>query len=336
MPEPHRAPDPQPPASRVQRASFASANTEEVTSFIRQTYAESSTRFAPVTGGARFTALLHDVPSLGSDRVRTSIDYDGTSEEGFDDLVAFVVHAGTVGVASRGDEVVTGSGGAACYPLGVPVAFRMRHFDVTTVRLPVERLRQAAEEEVGRPVEVRLRGTAPVSPAMLRYWRSLTSLVAGALTDPDSPLGQPLLAAEMARTVAHAALHVFPVVTTADRLPRDPTTPAPAAVRRAVAHMEAHAGEPLPLAEIAAAAGTSVRTLQVGFRTHLDTTPLGHLRRVRLERAREELRAAPPEGDGGRTTVAGVAARWGFSNAGRFAAAYRDAFGEPPGATLRR
>ena len=36
------------------------------------------------------------------------------------------------------------------------------------------------------------------------------------------------------------------------------------------------------------------------------------------------------------STVAGIAARWGFGHPGRFATAYRARFGEPPGTTLHR
>jgi AraC-like DNA-binding protein len=38
-------------------------------------------------------------------------------------------------------------------------------------------------------------------------------------------------------------------------------------------------------------------------------------------------------GDG--TTIAAVAARWGYARAGRFAAAYRKEYGETPSQTLR-
>jgi transcriptional regulator GlxA family with amidase domain len=167
---------------------------------------------------------------------------------------------------------------------------------------------------------------------MLQYWRALTGLVHGGLMDADSPLQSPLLAEDLARTVATAALHVFPNTTmTQQRSPRTGTV-MPATVRRAVAHIDANAHRPLQLADIAAAAGAGARALQNGFRQHLDTTPLAYLQRVRLEAARRELLGGDPaQGD----TVADVAARWGFANAGRFAAAYRALFDELPGQTLR-
>src|SRR3712207_5880690 len=137
-------------------------------------YADNTSRFAPIRNGARFSALTHDTPVVGADRVRTSIDYSGTSGEGFSDYVFFVVHAGSVRVGSRGGETVARAGDAAFYPLGVSVDFAMHGFDVTTVRLPAERIGQVAEDTTGvSGVDLRFSGTTPVSTSMHRYWRSL-------------------------------------------------------------------------------------------------------------------------------------------------------------------
>lgn len=327
MSAPEQQPDP------VRRSEFSSHDEAEITDFIRQTYAENTTRFAPIRDGARFSALTNDTPTLGADRVRTSIDYSGTSTEGFSDYVFFVVHAGSVQLSSRDAGTIARSGDAAFYPLGVPIDFAMHGFDVTTLRLDAERIARVAEETTGLPAaELQFSGITPVSAPMHRYWRSLLGLVRAALMAPDSPLSSPLLAEDMARAVATAALHTFPNTTMTRGHVPGPGTITSAAVRRAAAHIEAHAHRPLQLSEIAAAAGTSARALQYGFRRHLGTTPLGHLRRVRLELARRDLqRADPTRGD----TVAAIATRCGFANPGRFATAYRAAYGVLPGQTLR-
>ena len=75
-----------------------------------------------------------------------------------------------------------------------------------------------------------------------------------------------------------------------------------------------------------------MRALQAGFQRDLGTPPMTYLRQVRLRRAREALRAA----DRGATTVRSVAAQFGILHMGRFAAAYRETFGEPPSDTLNR
>ncbi len=92
----------------------------------------------------------------------------------------------------------------------------MHGFDVTTLRLPSDRMKQVAQD--------------------------------------------------LARTVATAALHVFPNTTMNRHHDPGPGTLTPAVIRRAVAHIDAHAHLPLQLSEIAAAAGTSTRALQYGFR----------------------------------------------------------------------
>ncbi|WP_197684047.1 AraC family transcriptional regulator [Allokutzneria albata] len=104
-------------------------------------------------------------------------------------------------------------------------------------------------------------------------------------------------------------------------------------VRRAVDIIEGHAAEPLTVEDLAEAVGVGVRALQGGFRRHLDTTPMAYLREVRLAKVHEELRAADPNAV---TTVTEVASRWGFWHPGRFAAAYRQRYGETPSATLQR
>jgi AraC-like DNA-binding protein len=64
----------------------------------------------------------------------------------------------------------------------------------------------------------------------------------------------------------------------------------------------------------------------------VDTTPLAYLRSVRMERAHRELQSAD-QSEG--VSVAGVAAKWGFTHLGRFAIDYRRRFGIYPSQTLR-
>jgi len=60
-----------------------------------------------------------------------------------------------------------------------------------------------------------------------------------------------------------------------------------------------------------------------------------YLRQVRLRRADADLRAAAGAGVGAGRSVASIASRWGFTNFGRFAAAYRARYGRTPSETLR-
>ena len=137
---------------------------------------------------------------------------------------------------------------------------------------------------------------------------------------------------DVAHRLAQAALTAFGVETVPLELTDAEGLGPQHPVNQAIAFIEAHAGESLSVTDIAHAARTSVRALQQGFARHHDTSPTAYLRRVRLEGAHRELAAAEPTGP---VTVADVAARWGFSQAGRFAAHYREAFGVLPSETLR-
>jgi transcriptional regulator GlxA family with amidase domain len=102
-------------------------------------------------------------------------------------------------------------------------------------------------------------------------------------------------------------------------------------LRRAIDFIEAAPDDPISVADIAAAANVTVRTLQLTFRRDLDMTPMAYLRKVRLDQAHRALAAAAPN-DG--VTVSRVALDWGFANPSRFASYYRAAYGRLPSQTL--
>jgi len=114
----------------------------------------------------------------------------------------------------------------------------------------------------------------------------------------------------------------------AERLPGPGST---ATLRRAIAFIDEFAGHDISAVDIAAGAHVTLRAVQHAFQRQLGTTPMAYLRRVRLERARQELRAASPA----HVTVTEIANRWGFPSPSRFTAHYRAAYGELPRDTLR-
>ncbi|HWD81337.1 MAG TPA: helix-turn-helix domain-containing protein, partial [Kribbella sp.] len=120
----------------------------------------------------------------------------------------------------------------------------------------------------------------------------------------------PLVLASVSQLLAASVLAAFPSTATTE-----PDGPAahPGTVKRAIGFMESHLDQAISIADIAAAAGVTVRALQATFRRHLDSTPLEHLRRLRLAEVRTELLAADPS----ETTVAAIAAGWGFHHHGR-------------------
>jgi hypothetical protein len=75
---------------------------------------------------------------------------------------------------------------------------------------------------------------------------------------------------------------------------------AQGSVRRAEEFIHAHAGEPIALADIVAAAGVPERSLRAAFTVALGVSPMEYLRQHRLETARRRLFDPTPD-----TTVAG-------------------------------
>ncbi|ATB40733.1 hypothetical protein CYFUS_006189 [Cystobacter fuscus] len=108
-----------------------------------------------------------------------------------------------------------------------------------------------------------------------------------------------------------------------------PRRAAPASVRRAEEFIEAHAGEPISLADIVAAVGVPERSLRAAFIAARGMPPGAFLRRRRFEIARQRLLAGAPG-----TTVAGVVASLGFVSGGRFSVEYKKLFDESPSDTL--
>jgi transcriptional regulator GlxA family with amidase domain len=115
-----------------------------------------------------------------------------------------------------------------------------------------------------------------------------------------------------------------------ERLGRQKAAAAPGNVKRAEAFMQANAGTPLSITEIAEAAGCSVRALQIAFHRFRGTTPMRVLQQARLEQARAEmLRADQTE------SLARIAAEHGFSSPTRFAQSFRRKYGVYPSEMLR-
>jgi AraC-like DNA-binding protein len=95
--------------------------------------------------------------------------------------------------------------------------------------------------------------------------------------------------------------------------------------------LDSRSDRPLFMSELAAVVGVPQRTLRMICDDFLGMGPLAYARLRRLNLARRALLT----GDASSLSVAGVARTYGFSELGRFAAAYRAIFAEPPSATLR-
>ncbi|MBT2502755.1 helix-turn-helix transcriptional regulator [Curtobacterium sp. ISL-83] len=149
--------------------------------------------------------------------------------------------------------------------------------------------------------------------------RTLLREVVDRVLDPDLPVPE---RRALNRRVATVVLSTF-----------TPTRPdVEDRLRCAIRFVHEHAGDPITVVDIGAAAGLSERGLQDLFRRRLAVTPMQYLREVRLDRVHAVLSAPGPDV----VTVREVAWRWQLAHLGRFAAAYRARFGEGPSQTLTR
>lgn len=188
----------------------------------------------------------------------------------------------------------------------------------------------------------RFHGALDLRRPGLQAWLEQLRLIAGSPALLDTARRHPLVAVEMERLLVHLLhegqswgsgsgtdMHDAHLQTTGI---------APACVVRAERCMAERAGEALRLGDIAAAAGTSTRTLLEAFKRFRDTSPMQHLQALRLERAHAMLCAARGEPDGASpvetASVAAIAFDCGFTHLGRFAQAYRRRYGEAPSVTL--
>lgn len=199
------------------------------------------------------------------------------------------------------------------------------------IKLDTSAVQSVLCDLLGHPADAPLQfdGTVDLSTGDgSAWWRMVTDIYRGQLSGTlmTSPvMTKPLIYSTIVGllTLGH---HSY-----TEALHSDGAQVAPAVIRRAAEYICAHAAEPITPADIAAAVGLGVRSLQRGFRDHYQCTPSEYLRGVRLRRARDDLAAALPD----TASVTAVASKWGFHHHGRFAAEYRRMFGESPSHTLR-
>jgi AraC-like DNA-binding protein len=102
-------------------------------------------------------------------------------------------------------------------------------------------------------------------------------------------------------------------------------------VRKAEEFIRARAVENISMADIAAAAGMPLRTLQEAYRKAFGRTLSDGVQQARLESLRAVLLKPTPS-----LNVADAILASGFGHLGRAASAYREVYGESPSETLRR
>ncbi|GGQ70152.1 AraC family transcriptional regulator [Couchioplanes azureus] len=313
----------------VERAAVRSGDLDWVREVISQRYTDHVPR---VRGDVRrfgFRSEFAAAGALSVDRV-SYLACMAVTADPRDTVLIISMRGGGFDVSTGRQRCRVGGGEALLLPhTGLDMVQDWPACEVA--QFPAEAVTRIAEQLGVAPADFRFDAMTAVSAAANQRWLATHTYLAR-LLDTAGDTGIPaLLLTAAIDTAAAAALSVFPNTTMSVDYVAGPGRVPPATVRRAVAYIDAHAAEAVTGEDIAAAAGVSVRALQAGFRRHLDITPLGYLRRVRLDRAHRDLQAADPTAG---ATVAAIARRWGFADLSRFAADYRRTFGRLPRHTL--
>ncbi|MEW5809753.1 MAG: helix-turn-helix domain-containing protein [Actinomycetota bacterium] len=303
----------------------------EVEQFVSAHYYKARlTALARTTSRNRVTRA--QVGELICDDFSFGIDFDFDSCPS-DDVVVCMVRAGGI-VYRSGDEeaeicrsgevIAVGAHNSGCF---AGEAYGL-HCDVIALG---EQLLAAVAGTVGT-APVRLTAATAVSPMASAHLIGAIRHVKHAVLPSPVAAQSPLIVGNAHRYLAACVLSAFPSTAGLETTAVDRTDSTPVLLRRAIAFIEDNVARDISMVDIANAVYVTPRALQYMFRKHRNCTPTEYLRQVRLAHAHAELAA----GERSSTTVADVAARWGFAHSGRFAVYYREQYGESPHATLRR
>lgn len=293
----------------------------------------------------RMTVLDRDSPFRARVRHRSmnglglmSSAYGSAVEIGcsppIDRVAVNLVHGGAMLVDDGGDTMVVDPGHGAVFCFHEDLTMRlspgMWQLMLTIDKRMIDRhLRTLLDTSPHEPVRfagaVDLTGSGQGIAAAVRTFQQALDMC-GKQGPP------PVLAAEIEHGILTALLLGQPNNYTG-RIFGARTLPAPRVVRRVIELIDSAPQTAFTVADLAAFAGVSARSLHAAFRRQLGSSPMSYVRRRRLEHAHDELLSLDPAAG---VKVIDVALRHGFTHTGRFAAAYRARFGEPPSATLRR
>lgn len=323
------------------RLLISTGDPDRAHDWLRSAYTDHSARLSGSRDAFRFSHHVADCGAFKVGVARHTMTLHGQWAP-LDDLLLFShLLSGRFTIRSPRAEVGAGPGDVFSYDPDSAMTVAWSDIRMAQIRVQRSVVHRLADEVVGaddlgrsRSSPIAFELSRPLTAAKAAHWRRLMHYVAGDAAANPAVHGSPLILDRVLRLVVVTALETFPhnLLDDRSRSPALVTPVGPGALRRAVAFIEEHAAERMDVTAVAEAAGVGPRALQHAFRRGLDTTPMAHLREVRLQRAHEELQAADPT-DG--RTVATIAARWGFGNPGRFAVDYRRRFGRRPSQALR-
>jgi AraC-like DNA-binding protein len=224
-------------------------------------------------------------------------------------------------------KIAAGQGGVAGPGATALLDYRA-NFEHVFLKIPPEALNRKLAALLGNPpgTPLKLKGEYDQA-ALAAQYRFLCFVI----SEIDrSPGGVPQLLLDEFEEALIVAYLLANLNNYTDRLNAKAPAVSPWQVERAIGYIEANWERPLTVEALAAATGTSARSLFATFRKSRGCSPMAFVRHVRLLRAREILSQPAPD-----TTVTSVAARCGFNNQSHFAKKYVACFGELPSETLK-
>ncbi|GAA2780868.1 hypothetical protein GCM10010441_02110 [Kitasatospora paracochleata] len=313
----------------VESLQFESASLGETEEFLSAAY--TPMRIGGPVEDARVRISRRAVGPVSVDRLAFGyrMGYDAAS---LGRVCLVSLHAGTLVDRTDGREEVYGPGETFLVALADrPYRGEVRSARYTIAMFDTDLLGAVTPAEAARG-PLRLTGQRAVSAGANRHLGAAVAYLRDDVLGNPAACESELVVSTAARHLAAATLAALPHTAATAPVPADTRDATPETLRRAVAYIEANADRDISLADIARAAHVTPRALQYAFRRHRGTTPLNHLRAVRLDAAHRDLLVADPR----TTTVTDIAMRWGFAHPGRFAGLYRDAYRTSPSSTLNR
>lgn len=168
-------------------------------------------------------------------------------------------------------------------------------------------------------------------PQAMQRWQTLLSFVVASVNASDEMAPNPLETASTEELLMLTLLSIQPHNYHA-RLDARVRTVSPRQFRLAVDYIHEHLDADITLADIAVAAGCSIRSLARTFQQAGDASPMQYLQRQRLQRIRSDLMRAQSAD----RNIAEIAYSWGCRHLGEFNRKYRECFGETPSETRQR
>lgn len=191
------------------------------------------------------------------------------------------------------------------------------------VRFDRSALEQYLEQQLHRPLDAPLTFhphvalTGECGHALRTTLAYMLTMLGSGTQEVPSPLMACGLTSVLFGTLVSSLPHNY-----REALDVDVAGTRPRCLKRALTYMEERARTAITPEEVARAVDVSPRTLFAVFKRHLNTTPMRHIKNLRLDLAHQELRRGTP--------VTTVALELGFNHLGHFSAAYKARFGHLP------